>query len=308
MTKKFLYAKLWVDAAESPKIMEFGMEDESSSLNIEWKKNKGFGATEKLTRKIDTQKALAFEATEKKAVSMTISVKPTELPKGLKKIRKKIKEVYDEDEDEDFYDGVPHDLNNSLMNALYEDEKKQLQQKETLKNQKMQQTAGRLEAVVVADKLAQEAGLKNLNKTVAAKNLSDVTLIDSSLEKILSEEVSAKTKTRRVRKLSKAETITMLRGITRIRKMALAADESQLKALEKMKVEDIINAGEKSTDDRQVAELILKKSGRKSKKDVNKIVEKSKKQKDIKIKNPKPREKDTAKQKLNLSAKDIFRD
>ena len=288
--------------------MEFEMDDESSSLNIEWKKNKGFGATEKLTRKIDTQKALSFEATEKKALSTTSSIKPTELPKGLKKIRKKIKEVYDEDEDEDFYDGVPHDLNNSLMNALYEDEKKQLRQKEILNNQKMQQTVGRLEAVLVADKLAQESGFKGLDKNVASKNLSDVTLIDSSLEKILSEEVSAKTKTRRVRKLSKAETITMLRGITRIRRMALAADEPQLKSLEKMKVEDIINAGEKSTDDRQVAELILKKSGRKNKKDVNKIVEKSKKQKDIKIKNPKPKQKVTSKQKLNLSAKDIFRD
>lgn len=284
------------------------MEDESSSLNIEWKKNKGFGATEKLTRKIDAQKALAFEATEKKAVSTNFSAKPVDLPKGLKKIRKKIKEVYDEDEDEDFYDGVPHDLNNSLMNALYEDEKKQLQQKETLNIQKMQQTAGRLEAVVVADKLAKESGFKGLDKKVAGRNLSDVTLINSSLEKILSEEVATKTKARRARKLSKAETITMLRGINRIRKMALAADESQLKALEKMKVEDIINAGEKSTDDAKVAELILKKSGRKTKKDVNKIVEKSKKQKDIKIKNPKPKEKDTSKQKLNLSAKDIFRD
>ena len=287
--------------------MEFGMEDESSSLNIEWKKNKGFGATEKLTRKIDTQKALSFEATEKKALNTTSSARPTELPKGLKKIRKKIKEVYDEDEDEDFYEGVPHDLNNSLMNALYEDEKKQLRQKETLNNQKMQQAAGRLEAVVVADKLARESGLKGLNKKVAGENLSDVTLINSSLEKVLSEEIALKTKTS-VRKLSKAETVTMLRGITRIRKMGLAADESQLKALEKMKVEDIINAGEKSTDDQQVAELILKKSGRKNKKDVNKIVEKSKKQKDIKIKSPKPKEKDTSKQKLNLSAKDIFRD
>ena len=307
MTKKIFYVTLWAVAAESPKIMESGMEDESSNLNIEWKKNQGFGATEKLTRKIDKQKALPFEATEKKAVNTTFSAKPTELPKGLKKIRKKIKEVYDEDEDEDFYDGVPHDLNNSLMNALYEDEKKQLQQKETLNNQKMQQTAGRLEAVAVADKLARESGLKGLDKKVAGKNLSDVTLINSSLEKVLSEEVALKTKSG-VRKLSKGETVTMLRGITRIRKMALAADESQLKALEKMKVEDIINAGEKSTDDAKVAELILKKSGRKSKKDVNKIVEKSKKQKDIKIKNPKPKDKYTSKQKLNLSAKDIFRD
>lgn len=41
------------------------MEDESSSLNIEWKKNKGFGATEKLTRRTDVKKALEFEAKKK---------------------------------------------------------------------------------------------------------------------------------------------------------------------------------------------------------------------------------------------------
>lgn len=283
------------------------MEDESSSLNIEWKKNQGFGATEKLTRKTDIKKALEFEATEKKAVTPGFAPRPGELPKGLKKIRKKIKEAYDEDEDEDFYDGVPPDMNSSLLNALYEDEKRQLQQKETLQNQRMQQSAGRMEAVAIADKLTREAGLKGLDRKVAGKNLSDVTQIEGSLEKVLSEELAVKTKTS-VRKLSKAETITMLRGIERIRKMALAADESQLKALEKMKVDDLINAGEKSTDDRKVAELILKKSGRKNKKEVDQLVQKSKQQTQTKTKNKEIKSKIDAKPRTNLSAKDIFRD
>lgn len=281
------------------------MEDESSSLNIEWKKNKGFGATEKLTRKTDVKKALEFEATEKKAVSPNLAPRPGELPKGLKKIRKKIRDVYDEDEDEDFYDGMPPDMNSSLLNALYEDEKRQLQQKETLQNQKMQQNAGRLEAVAIADKLTREAGLKGLDKKVAGRNLADVTQIDGSLEKVLSEELAVKTKTS-VRRLSKAETITMLRGIERIRKMAVAADESQLKALEKMKVDDLINAGEKTTDDRKVAELILKKSGRKNKKEVDQLVQKSKQKN--KAKNKEIKSKVDAKPRTNLSAKDIFRD
>lgn len=281
------------------------MEDESSSLNIEWKKNKGFGATEKLTRKTDIKKALEFEATEKKAVSPNLAPRPGELPKGLKKIRKKIRDVYDEDEDEDFYDGMPPDMNSSLLNALYEDEKRQLQQKETLQNQKMQQNAGRLEAVAIADKLTREAGLKGLDKKVAGRNLADVTQIDGSLEKVLSEELAVKTKTS-VRRLSKAETITMLRGIERIRKMAVAADESQLKALEKMKVDDLINAGEKTTDDRKVAELILKKSGRKNKKEVDQLVQKSKQKN--KAKNKEIKSKVDAKPRTNLSAKDIFRD
>lgn len=292
--------------AKSPLITELFMEDESSSLNIEWKKNKGFGATEKLTRRTDVKKALEFEAKEKKPVSLDFSTRPTELPKGLKKIRKKIKEVYDDDEEEDFYDGAPLDMNSSLLNALYEDEKKQLYvQSNTLKNQKMQQTAGRLEAVAVADKMVREAGLSGLNKKVAGRNAQDTTLIDSSLEKVLSEELSLKTKTS-VRKLSKGETVTMLRGINRIRNMALAADESQLKALEKMKVDDIINAGEKSTDDKKVAELILKKSGRKSKKDVDNLVQKSKSKNQQKSKEIKS--KVDGKPRTNLSAKDIFRD
>lgn len=282
------------------------MEEDASSLNIEWKKNKGFGATEKLTRKTDVKKALKYEATEKKAVAFDNAPRPSDLPKGLKKIRKKIKEVYDEDEDEDFYDGIPHDLNNSLLNALYEDEKKQLQQQNnTLKQQKMQQTAGRLEAVAIADKLARESGLKGLNKKVAGQNANDATQISGSLEKVLSEELALKTK-KGVRKLSKAETITMLRGINRIRKMALASDESQLKALEKMKVDELIDAGEKSTDDTKIAEMILKKSGRKNKKEVNKMVQKSKERAPKKSKEIKS--KIDASPRTNLSAKDIFRE
>mgnify|MGYP004631687265 CR=1 FL=1 len=282
------------------------MEEDASSLNIEWKKNKGFGATEKLTRKTDVKKALKYEATEKKAVAFDSAPRPSDLPKGLKKIRKKIKEVYDEDEDEDFYDGIPHDLNNSLLNALYEDEKKQLQQQNnTLKQQKMQQTAGRLEAVAIADKLARESGLKGLNKKVAGQNANDATQISGSLEKVLSEELALKTK-KGVRKLSKAETITMLRGINRIRKMALASDESQLKALEKMKVDELIDAGEKSTDDTKIAEMILKKSGRKNKKEVNKMVQKSKERAPKKSKEIKS--KIDASPRTNLSAKDIFRE
>lgn len=287
-------------------ITELFMEDESSSLNIEWKKNKGFGATEKLTRKTDIKKALEFEAKEKKPVSVDFSSRPSELPKGLKKIRKKIKEVYDEDEEEDFYDSAPLDMNNSLLNALYEDEKKQLHvQSNTLHNQKMQQTAGRLEAVAVADKLARDAGLQGINKKVAGRNIQDATLINNSLEKVLGEELSLKTKTS-VRKLSKGETVTMLRGISRIRRMALAADESQLKALEKMKVDDLINAGEKSTDDKKVAEMILKKSGRKNKKEINNLVQKSKNKNQQK--NKEIKSKVDANPRTNLSAKDIFRD
>lgn len=292
------------------------MEDEEASeINIEWKKNKGIGTAEKLTRKTDVKQALHYEATAKKPLTQSFAPRPSELPKGLKKIRKKIKEAYDDDEDEDdvFYDAAPHELDNSLMEALYENEKKQLKQKETLNIQKMQQTAGRMEAVLQADKMAREAGLKGLQAKTVQTNSQDVTLINSSLEKVLSEDIARRTKTG-VKRLSKAESITMLRGIDRIRKMALAAKESQLKALENMKVEDVLNAGNKTTDDQEVAELILKKSGRKSRKEtINKIVQKSKQQEKSSqkqnlaaaVKDKSASKKPTVDKYRNLSARDI---
>ena len=279
------------------------MEDTSSNSNIEWKNKKGFGVTEKLTRKTDVKKSLKHEAKEKKAVATTSVPRPADLPKGLKKIRKKIKEVYDDEEEEEYYEISPLDLNNSLMNALYEDEKRTLQQKNTLNVQKMQQTVGNMEAVLVADKMIKESGLKGLaNKTVAT-NVHDVTLLDNSVEKILSDEMKNR-KISSTKRLSKSETVTMLRGIDRIRKMAVAADESQTKALQNLKIEEVITAGEKATDDRDVAELILKKSGRKSKKNIDAVVKKSKEQKETKKQTIKPKED----KRRNLSAKDIFRD
>lgn len=280
------------------------MNESSSSTNIEWKKNKkNFGVTEKITRKTNLKKTLEYEAKEKKPLTSTKSPKLSDLPKGIKKLRKKIKDVYDEDEEEEFFDFIPLNMESSLYNALYEDEKKQIQQQNIIKNQSMQQTVGKMEAIMQADKMAKQAGLNGINKKLVNSATQDVLLTQNPLEKVLCEEAASKLKTNG-KILSTKETVSMLRGIDRIRKMAQAADESQLKTLEKMKLEEVINAGEKTTEDKQVAELILKKSGRKTKKDINKIVNKSKqidKSKNISTLSPKKQ------QKTNLSARDIHR-
>lgn len=252
------------------------MEEETSNPNIQWNKNKkGFSSSEKVTRKTNIKKNLEFEAKEKKAFNITAAPKPSDLPKGIKKIRKKIKEVYDEDEDEEYFDALPVDINNSLLNALSDKEKKELQQKNTIHNQKMQQSAGKLEAVMIADQMVKSIGIKGINAKTINKTTQDATLIDNPLEKVLSEDVAKRVKTGK-KILSQKETITVLRGIERIKNIAQAANESQTKTLEKLKLEEVINAGRKDTDDKQVAEMILKKSGRKNKKKVNKVVEKSK--------------------------------
>lgn len=279
------------------------MDEESSSPNIEWKKKQGFEAAEKNSRKTDIKKAVEYKAKKKNNFSKSAPITPSDLPKGLRKIRKKIKEAYEEDEEEDAYTIFPLNLDNSLANALYDNEKRQLQQKNTLANQKMQQDVGRMETIMVAEKMARQAGLPGLDKKTINNSMADITISDTPLEKTLSEDVARKTKSSS-RQLSKGEAVTMLRGIERIRKMAIAADESQLKALEKMKVSEVINAGEKHTEDQEVAELILKKSGRNNKKDINKVVQKSRNTKKTKISEIKPKE--TSKTKLSI--RDKFRE
>ena len=279
---------------------ELIMDEESSSPNIEWKKKQGFETSEKNSRKTDIKKSIEYEAKRKNNLNKTTPVRPSDLPKGLKKIRKKIKEAYEEDEEEDSLTFFPLDMDNSLANALFDNEKRQLQQKNTLTNQKMQQDVGRMEAILVAEKMARQAGLPGLDQKTINNNMADLTISDTPLEKTLSEDIAHKTKSSS-RQLSKGEAVTMLRGIERIRKMAIAADESQLKALEKIKISEIINAGEKDTDDKEVAKLILKKSGRKNKKDINKVVQKSKNIKKTRTSEIKPRE--TSKTTLSISDK-----
>lgn len=251
------------------------MEDETANPNIEWKKNKGFGTAEKLSRRIDKEKALEEEAKSKKPVSLSNAQRPlpAELPQGLKKLRKKIKEVYDEDEeDEDYYTFLPNDIASSLVNALYEDERRQLGIREnTLNNQKLQQDAGKMSAVRMANQLSKEFGFGDIDKKVINKNMQDATLNSRDFEKILKDDVMSKAKIS-TRQLSKAETVNLLRGIKRIKRVAMQGKEAELKAIEGLKIDDIINAGERGADDNKVAEIILKKSGRKNKKAAAKTI------------------------------------
>lgn len=256
-------------------ILENKMDNETANPNIEWKKNKGFGTAEKLSRRIDKEKALEDEAKAKKPVTVNNVQRPlpNDLPKGLKKLRKKIKDVYDEDEeDEDYYTFLPNEMNSSLINALYEDERKQLGIREnTLNNQKLQQDAGKMSAIRMANQLSKEFGFGNIDKKIINKNMQDATINSRDFEKILKDDVMSKAKIS-TRQLSKGETVNLLRGIKRIKRVAMQGKEAELKAIEGLKIDDIINAGERNVDDNKVAEIILKKSGRKNKKATAKTI------------------------------------
>ena len=250
------------------------MAEDNSDSNLEWKKS-SFGEKETLTRKTNIKKALEYEAKEKKPVKSVFTLQPGELPKGLKKIRKKIRDVYDdEDEDENDFMDFPLSADNSLLNALHEDEKRQLQQQETINTTRMLENAGKMEALIMADKTTRQLGMKGLKAETINNNMQDVTLNTATYEKAIKEDVAKRLKLKG-KALSERDTITLLRGIKRIQDMATAADESRLKAIEGLRIEEIVDAGKKSTRDEQVAEIILRKSGRKNKKETEKIVQKS---------------------------------
>ena len=134
------------------------MKEDFSNPNIEWKKNNS-DPSERLTLRINHKEAAAYSSTKKNSFNAPAMPVAENLPKGLKKIRKKIRKIdvrsdYEDEDDEDFQ-YIPDSLEqlnqaNSLMNALNDEEKRLLQQQESLQNMKMQQTAGKMEALAVA--------------------------------------------------------------------------------------------------------------------------------------------------------------
>ena len=197
------------------------MDDNFSNPNIEWKKS-GFGSSEKLSLKINPREAAAYNAKKKNAIQQASPLTASDLPAGLKKIRNKIKDVFDDDEDDEENVSVviaPALMeNNSLLNALDEDEKKILRQQETFQQIKMQQDAGKLGMLAEAHKLAQEAGLKGLRQDTINNNMLNPAVDRKFMENIVKKDLAKSLKIKDVR-LEDGKYIQVLRGISNIRKM-----------------------------------------------------------------------------------------
>ena len=259
------------------------MTDNSSNPNIEWKKT-GFGASEKLSRKINTKEAIKYNAKKKNTIQTNNPLTSADLPVGLKKIRKKIKEVFDEDdEDDEIIIASPLQSlseNNSLYNALNEDEKKQLQQNETLHNIKMQQDAGKLEALSLAAKTLQENGAEGLTQQTVNKVMQSSILEEKFIEKSIKQDLVKGLKLKKT-SLSQGRYIQILRGVNNIKKVG------GIKAVEGLNLEQL----ERASDEKQVARILLEKTGRKEtkqarlakKKQLEKRVSKLKKEPNLQI-------------------------
>ena len=256
------------------------MVEDDTSANIEWEQNKGFSNNSRQSRRIDAQKAMAAEAKERNNFKLK-SQTPKDLPKNLKRLRTKIKEVYDDDEDEEENEVIFHfsfeEENSSLLNALKDEEKSKLSFNSTLKNQKMQQTAGKMEAIIMADKMSKKLGLSGLKKKVINENIQDVRLNSETFDKAIKQNVSVKTKIK-TDGLSAKDTANMVKGLKKVQQAAIVAEQAELNLIENVKAEDLVKIG-KSQNDKKTAEMILEKSGRKETKNQSKKTQEKNNQK-----------------------------
>lgn len=258
------------------------MTDNSSNPNIEWKKS-GFGTTEKLSLKINAREAIKYNAKNKNVIQTNNPLTPADLPGGLKKIRKKIKDVFDEDEDEDeIIIAAPVQSlqeSNSLYNALNDEEKKILKQQETLQNIKMQQDAGKLEALSLAAHTLQEKGVEGLSQQTVARVMQDAAPMNKSLENLVKKDLVKGLKLKD-ENLSEGRYIQILRGINNLKRAG------GIKAVEGLSLREV----ERASDEKQVAKVLLEKTGRKEpkkkrqlEKQIDKKLQKSEKNNQIQV-------------------------
>lgn len=271
------------------------MTEDNNSANIEWEQKKGIDNNSRMSRRFDLKKTLEAEAQDRQNFKATAKQVKT-LPPSLKKLRTKIKDVYDEDEDEEenevIFNFSLEDAGSSLLEALKDDEKKELQAQKTLENQKMQQTAGKMEALTRADKMSKQIGLKGLKRKIINDGIQDIAPNTETFDKAITQNVAAKTKIKmRNKDLSPKETAAMVKGLKKMNQAAAVIDKNQANFLDDIRAEDVIKIG-RSADEQKTANLILEKSGRKDSKQADDKKERRKEQQRIKnvIKDVKVRE------------------
>ena len=279
--------------------MAINRDDESSEDDeavFDWKKN-GFDKNERLSLRINAKEADNYNARKKNQPLK--ANRPENLAAGLKKIRKKIREVYDDDEDDDENGTIfapiqyTKEEENPLLNALNEDEKRLFYQKQNIENVNMQQTAGKMEALHIANNLARESGLKDISRKAMAAGMQEATFRPEEIqEKVIKKEVSGKLGIKG--KIEDGKIISAARGIKKIE--SLGGKE----AAKNLDMRDVVKAGEEKLDEIKLAELILEKSGQ----DVKKRKERFNHSKDsLRLKNfeqPKEKNKNEPAKKKNL--------
>lgn len=234
----------------------------SNNPNIEWNKNMLL-PKQRPSRRIDAQLS-----DEKQPFAVEGAFRPVANNRNPNLVRKKIKDVYDDDdEDENAYFQVIPTINfeeELVINSKEEEKTEQSKAKREAFIQKgisLEKSAGKLNAVNTANLLAKETGLKKVNARTEADTMNSVSdnpqeLVQKAINKDLVPQT--KLKPRSNHKLQPNQLKDFFAGVKRIE--IVGGSKAAVKGL---KLEEVVEAGKKQTEDKHIAKVILQKTGRK---------------------------------------------
>lgn len=250
------------------------MSDDNMNPNFEWKK-KNLGKKERLSRRIDAEKATLQEYENKNEFTKNFSLSATStdsLTSNLKKIKKKIKNALEEDEDSEnesfIFDEL--DLHNQFM-AMQNDislssnaKKNVILQNQVLQEIKKHHDVAKTEALRTLNNMAKKSGLGELSSQDIAENMQNNAWGEDTFKMALQHKLAPNiilgNKNINPEKIKK-----LMKGLKRLKKIG------SFNAVQGMKMNDIIKITDEQNQDAKVAELLLKKTGRKANKHKDKL-------------------------------------
>lgn len=221
-------------------------------------KKEGFDTEGRLSLRIDAQEATRYQANKGKNAANRIV--------GIKNLRKKVRDSYNEEEN-----GIDTDViaslnqlqmnlvdasngDNSLLAAVDVNEKRNLQQNTNIEIARQEQNAGKMNAIIQANKLSEKAGISKITDLEFIEKMQEAIYNPKKLQnKVLEENISQKLGI--TGKINKNKTEDVIEGVKKIREVA---GNRQVK---KVNFDDVAKLGNKKANKNQTAELILRKSG-----------------------------------------------
>ncbi len=250
--------------------------------NIEWKQSSDEGKKTRNSRRRDVKK---LTASDEQVNDLDVGMRQIKsfFPNNLRKIRSKIREVFDEDEDEEdeintalFLHMNNEEYSSSLLDGLKEEEKRKLQEDQTLKNQSMQQSAGKMEAIINLNNKLQKSGVKKLSEDVVNVNMLRVETDQQTFVNTAKQHLAKSEKIKTTDISNYDETNNLIKGLNKIKKVSLLDEVIDGSKVEKLDAKELAALG-KESNDKKAAKTIYYKTGRKNKKTDNLTPEEKKK-------------------------------
>jgi len=232
---------------------------EAKKPTVKKSSKKGFDAEGRLSLRIDAQEATRYQANKGKS---NLNNQIT----GIKNLRKKVRDSHDEEEN-----GIDTDVisslnqlqmnlvdasngDNTLLAAIDQGEKRNLQQNTVIEISRQEQNAGKMNAIIQANKLSEKAGVSKITDAEFVEKMQEAIYNPKKLQnKVLEENISKKLGIEG--KIKKNNPDDIVEGVKKIREVA---GDRQVK---KVNFDDVAKLGSKKANKNETAELILKKSG-----------------------------------------------